>query len=103
MFPFVVSALLCLIGIATVVRARLSTKDPMDFDFKNIGIILGSLVIFGIISTYVNMIVAIVVMVFCASLAATKYSIVRNLQIAAALIAIALVFQKLLGLELPLY
>ena len=49
------------------------------------------------------MIVAIVVMVFCASLAATKYSIVRNLQIAAALIAIALVFQKLLGLELPLY
>ena len=38
MFPFVVSALLCLIGIATVVRARLSTKDPMEFDFKNIGI-----------------------------------------------------------------
>ena len=103
MFPLVISLLLFVIGVATVLNARFIEKDPMSFDFKNIGIILGSLLIFGILSTYVNMIVGIIVMVFCASFAAAKYSIVRNIQIAAALIAIALVFQKLLGLELPLY
>jgi hypothetical protein len=103
MFPLVISLLLFAIGLATVVNARFIEKDPMTFNFKNIGIILGSLIVFGVLSTYLNMIIGITVMVFCASFAATKYSIVRNIQIAAALIAIALVFQKLLGLELPLY
>ena len=32
-----------------------------------------------------------------------KYSVVRNLQVAAGLIGVALVFQKLLGFNLPLY
>ncbi len=49
------------------------------------------------------MLAGIVFMVFCASVAGTRYSIVRNLKIAAGLIAVALIFQKLLGLQLPLY
>ena len=103
MFPLVVSTLLFVIGVSTVIQARFSEKDPMDFKTKSIAIVLGSLVIFTLASEYVNMILGIVLLVFCASFAAPKYSIIRNVQIAAALIAIALVFQKLLGLELPLY
>ncbi len=103
MFPLVVSILLFVVGVATVIRARFTVGRPLRFDLKNIAIILGSLVIFTVVSEFVNMICGIVVMVFCASLAATKYSIIRNAQIAAALVAIALMFQKLLGLELPLY
>jgi hypothetical protein len=49
------------------------------------------------------MIVGIVFMVFVASLAATSRSWKRNLQISAGLIAVAFGFQKLLGLNLPLY
>ena len=56
------------------------------------------------ISEYLNMILGIVFMVFCASFAGTSsYSVVRNLKISAGLIAVALAFQKLLGLNLPLY
>jgi len=49
------------------------------------------------------MIAGIVFMVFCASFAGTSYSVVRNLIISAGLLAIAFAFQKLLGLQLPLY
>ena len=56
------------------------------------------------ISEHVNMIAGIVFMVFCASFAGTaSYSVVRNLKIAAGLIAVAFAFQKLLGFNLPLY
>jgi NADH:ubiquinone oxidoreductase subunit K len=103
LFPLIVSILLFVVGVSTVVRARFTAKQPLRIDLKNIAIILGSLVIFGIVSEYVNMICGIIVMVFCASIAAVKYSVIRNVQIAVALIVIALMFQKLLGLELPLY
>ena len=103
MFPLVVSILLLVVGVATVIRARFARRAPLHINLKNIAIILGSLVIFTAVSQFVNMICGIVVMVFCASVAAPKYSVIRNAQIAVALVAIALVFQKLLGLELPLY
>ena len=38
-----------------------------------------------------------------ASVAASSYSVMRNIKIAAGLIAVALAFQKGLGLQLPLY
>jgi hypothetical protein len=44
-----------------------------------------------------------VFMVFVASLAGTSYSWKRSLKISAGLIAVAFAFQKLLGLNLPLY
>ena len=42
-------------------------------------------------------------MVFVASIAGSSYSWKRNLQISAGLIAVAFAFQRLLGLNLPLY
>lgn len=103
MFPFIVSCMLFVIGVITVARARLVKPVPMNFQVRNISIILASLCGFALLSHYINMIVGIVFMVFCSGFASTTYSISRNLKIAAVLLLIALAFQKLLGVNLPLY
>jgi hypothetical protein len=104
LFPLMVSSLLLLIGLIMVVRSRFVERVHLEFNWKNIGLILASLCGFAVVSLLVNMIVGIVFMVFVASLAGgAKYSVVRNVQIAAGLIAIAFAFQKLLGFNLPLY
>ena len=104
LFPLIVSSLLLLIGVITVVRSRYVEHLPMTFNARNIALILGSLCGFAIISEHVNMTAGVIFMVFFASMAGSaKYSVVRNLKIAAGLVAVALVFQKLLGFNLPLY
>ena len=103
MFPLLVSCLLFLIGLITVARSRFVKRVHFNFKMKNIALILASLCGFALISEHLKMIVGIVFMVFCASLAGRSYSVVRNLKIAAGLIAVAFAFQKLLGLQLPLY
>jgi hypothetical protein len=104
LFPLMVSSLLFVIGVATLVRSRFAEKLPIEFNFKNIAIILGSLCGLAVISLFVNMLAGIVFMVFFASLAGTaKYSVVRNLKISAGLVLVGLAFVKLLGFNLPLY
>ncbi len=103
MFPLFVSSMLLLVGLATVVRSRFVERVPMAFSFKNMSLILGSLVVFAVVSRTLNMALGIILLVFCAAVAAPPYSVVRNLQIAAVLIAIAFAFQRLFGLELNLY
>jgi hypothetical protein len=103
LFPILVSSLLFLIGLATVVRARFVDRVQLDLDFRNIAIVIGSLCGFAVLSEFVNMIVGIVFMVFLATMAGTSYSWVRNVKISIGLILMALAFQKLLGVNLPLY
>jgi len=103
LFPLMVSGLLLLIGVVTVVRARFVEHVPLDFQYRNIAIILASLCGFALLSHFLNMTVGIVFMVFCSAFAGSSYSVVRNIKIAAGLIAVAFAFQKLLGLNLPLY
>jgi hypothetical protein len=103
LFPLLVSCLLFLIGLITVVRSRFVERVHLNFNMKNIALILASLCGFAVISEHLNMIVGIVFMVFCVSFAGTSYSVMRNLKISAGLIAVALAFQKLLGFNLPLY
>jgi hypothetical protein len=104
LFPLMVSSLLLLIGLITVIRSRFVEHVHLEFKYKNIAIILASLCGFALISELVNMIAGIVFMVFIASSAGTaSYSVMRNLKIAAGLIAVGLAFQKLLGFNLPLY
>ncbi|MDB5858174.1 MAG: hypothetical protein JWQ76_1863 [Ramlibacter sp.] len=104
LFPLMVSCLLLLIGVITAVRARFVEHVPLAFNFKNIGLILGSLGGFALVSHFLNMIAGIIVMVFIASFAGkAKYSVLRNLYISAGLCLVALAFLKLLGFNLPLY
>ena len=103
LFPLMVSSLLFLIGLATVVRSRFVERAHLNFNLRNIALIVLSLCGLAVISLYLNMSAGIVFMVFCASMAGTSYSVMRNLKISAGLIAVAFAFQKLLGLNLPLY
>ena len=103
LFPMIVSCLVFLIGLITVVRARFVTPVPVNYNMKNIALVLAGLCGFALLSEHVNMIVGILFLAFCSSFAATTYSVVRNLKISAGLIAIAFMFKNLLGLQLPLY
>jgi hypothetical protein len=103
LFPLMVSALLLLIAVITIVRSRFLPKVPLDFNPRNITLLLGSLCAFALVSKFINMTLGIAVMVFIAGIAAKPYNWVRNVKIAAGLIAIAFAFHKLLGLNLPLY
>ncbi|KAF1071781.1 MULTISPECIES: tripartite tricarboxylate transporter TctB family protein [unclassified Variovorax] len=102
MFPFIVSVLLGLIGVATVIRSRFVARQPMELNLRNIGIVIGSLCGFALISEHINMVAGIVFMVFASTAAGLSYSWVRNVKISLGLIAMAFALQKLLGLNLPL-
>lgn len=103
LFPLMVSSLLLLVGLLTVVRSRFVSPVPLDFNVKNIALIIASLCGFVLLSHHVNMILGITFMVFCSTYAGSSYSVVRNLQISAGLIGVALILHKALGLNLPLY
>lgn len=102
-FPFMVSSILFVLGIAMAARSHFTKKVPMQFTVKNIAIVLGSLAGFAVLSEYVNMMAGIIFLVFASTFAGTRYSWRRNLAISAVLVGIAFVFQKGLGLQLPLY
>lgn len=103
LFPAVVSFMLFLIGVATVVRSRYVEKTRLELNPRNIAIILGSLCAFAVVTLFVNMIAAIVAMVFIATLAGKDYSWTRNVKISIGLVAMAFMFARLLGMNLPLY
>jgi len=104
LFPLMVSGLLLLIAVATIVRSRLVARIPLEINLKNITLLLGALCLFALASKLVNMTVGIVLMVFVAGFAGSSaYSVLRNLKIAAGLLAVAFAFQHLLGLSLPLF
>ena len=103
LFPLLIASLLFLIGVLSVVRSRFIPPEPIKHNFKNIALVLLGMCGFAAISQYLNMIVAIVFLVFVVSFGGTSYSIARNAKIAAGLIAVAFVFRNLLGLNLPLF
>ncbi len=103
LFPLLVSSLVGLIGLTMIAQSRVDrTARSIGFGFKNIAIVLASLVGFAAIATYFKVIPAIVYLVFVATLAGSDYSVVRNLKICAVLIGVAYAFHAFLGLNLPL-
>ena len=103
LFPLLVSGLLFLIGVVTLIRARFVERVPIEFNAKNLAIVLASLVGFALISQFINMTLGIVFLVFCSTLAGTSYSWVRNVKVSLGLLAIAFAMSKFLGVNLPLY
>jgi len=102
LFPLLVSSIVGLIGVAMLVQSRFEAAEPMSFNVRNILVIMVSLIGFVLIAQHLKMILAIVYLVFVATLAGSEYSVLRNLKIGAVLIAIAFAFHSFLGLDLPL-
>ena len=103
LFPLMISSFLFCIGVISVVRSHFDAPMPLNYNVKNIALILTSLCGFAVASHFINMIVGIIFMVFCATFAGTSYSVVRNIKISVGLIAVAFAFKNFLGLSLPLY
>ncbi len=103
LFPLLVSSLVVLIGLVTLARSYFVKPVPIDYNVKNISLVLLGLCGFTVLSQHVNMILGIVFLVFCTTFAGTTYSVLRNIKISAGLIAIAFAFKHLLGLQLPLF
>ena len=103
MFPFMVSCFLLVIGVLSVIRSYFVEPVLLNYNFKNIALILIGLCGLAVISQFLNMIVGIVFMVFVTTFAGTSYSVLRNIKISIGLIAIAFAFKNFLGLSLPLY
>ena len=101
--PFAVSSLLFLVGAITLVRSHFVAPVPLNYNVKSMVLVLLGLGGFALISQHINMIVAIVFLVFCTTFAGTSYSVIRNIKISLGLIAVAFGFKHLLGLQLPLY
>lgn len=102
LFPLLVSGILGAIALVMIVRSRMVAPVPMNFNFKNIAIVLTSLIGFALVSEKVNMVAGILFMVFVCTAAGDTYSWKRNVKISVVLLAVAFAFQKLLGLNLPL-
>lgn len=102
LFPLLVSCLLFMVGVTTLIRSYFDTHVPVEFNAKNIGIVLASLVGFALISQHVNMTIGIVFLVFSSTYAGTSYSLSRNIKVSAGLFAIAFAMSHLLGVSLPL-
>jgi hypothetical protein len=103
LFPLAVSIVVLLIGILNVIRSRFVERVPVSFNLRSIAAIIGALVAFVTLSEFVNMILGIIALVFCATIGGSSYSVRRNIGITAGLIVIAFGFQKLFQLDLPLY
>ena len=102
LFPLLVSGILGAIALVMIVRSRMVAPVPMNFNFKNIAIVLTSLIGFALVSEKVNMVAGILFLVFVCTAAGDTYSWKRNVKISVVLLAVAFAFQKLLGLNLPL-
>ncbi len=102
MFPLIVSGLLFVLSLISIAQSRLAGAVPLHFDIKNIALILGGLVLFVAASRFVNMLLGIILMVFIVGFVAQTYSWKRNVQISIGLTAVALIFERILGLNLRL-
>ncbi|VTU22350.1 tripartite tricarboxylate transporter TctB family protein [Variovorax sp. PBL-E5] len=103
LFPLMVSSFLFVIGLLQVIRSHFVEPVPLNYNVKNIVLILLSLIGFAVISEHLNMILGIIFLVFCSTVAGTSYSVARNIKTSLGLIAVAFAFKNLLGLNLPLY
>jgi hypothetical protein len=102
LFPLMISGAVGLIGLVMLVQARFEQAVPMNFNLKNIAIIIVSLVGFVLMAHHLNVLIAIFYLVFVSGFAGSDYSVQRNLKISAVLMGIAAGFHYLLGLNLPL-
>lgn len=102
LFPLVISALLFLIGLTMALRSFFTAREPLDYNAKNIFLVLAGMCGFALLSRHLNMVVGTVFLVVCVSFADKTRSNWRSLKITAVLLLIAFQFRNFLGLQLPL-
>jgi hypothetical protein len=103
-FPTVLGMLLALLGLGLVVRAFITTGDPIPrFAVRPLLFVLGATILFGIVIRGTGIVVSVIALVLI-SAAASRVVVWRSaLALAVGLAGgSAIVFVKLLGLPIPL-
>lgn len=102
-FPIVLGSLLALIGAIAIARAFMHDGEPVGrFYFKEIFLILGSVLLFGYLMRGAGLVPAVALLVLMSAFASARFHLGRTLLLAAGLAVFAVVvFVKLLGLPMP--
>jgi hypothetical protein len=106
-FPTVLGGLLALVGLGGIIRSfigrRIEAHDAIGtFHIRDIVIILGAVILFGVLMRGAGLPVAAFVLVLLSSYASKQFKLGSSLLLAVGLAVFAvLLFVKLLGLPMP--
>jgi hypothetical protein len=103
LFPLLVSGIVGAIGLLLVVSSRFQAVVRLEFNIRNIAVVLGSLIGFAVLTQFVGALIGVVFLVFFSALAGERYDWKRNVRISLALMLIAYLFCAVLGVGLRLY
>jgi Tripartite tricarboxylate transporter TctB family len=103
-FPVVLGGLLVLVGAATLVRGLVRPGQPLrGFAFKEVALILGGTVLYGVLLRGAGLPIALAVMIIVSGLASIHFRWGRFALLAVGLVTFcSLVFIQGLGLPIPL-
>jgi hypothetical protein len=104
-FPTVLGGLLAVLGSVSVARSLIRGGERIErFAIKNVALVLGATVLFGVLVRNAGIALAIVVLVLAAGLASSKFRFGPYALLAVGMAAFAvLVFVKALGLPMPVF
>lgn len=107
-FPTILGGLLALVGLAGIIRAFIGRRSEAHdaigtFHIRDIVIILGAVILFGVLMRGAGLPAAAFVLVLLSSFASKQFEIKSALLLAIGLAIFAvLLFVKLLGLPMPI-
>lgn len=104
-FPTVVAVLLVLVGLLAVLRSLRAEGTPMGpWALRAMGLVLGSVVVFGLLLERAGLIVASIALLLMSAAASREFRLEWRaaLGLAALVAACALAFVKGLGVPMPL-
>jgi putative tricarboxylic transport membrane protein len=103
-FPVALGLLLCLVGVAAIVRASFRPGEPLaKLAWRPLFFVLAGPLAFALVLRPLGLLVAVPVMVIISARASTRFELKHALGLAAGITLFAtLVFGKALGLPLPI-
>jgi putative tricarboxylic transport membrane protein len=100
-FPTILGSLLVILGAIIAARSMFLEGEPIaPIGYRELGLILGSLILFGLMLDQIGMIISTTVLIFVGAMAGHEYRTKEVIVLAAVLLAVAVgVFYY--GLALP--
>jgi hypothetical protein len=103
-FPTILGGLLAIIGLIAIVRSIFSTGDALEkFAYKEIALVMVSVMIFGGIVRGAGLVPAVILLVMISAFASTKFRLLPSVFLAVGMAVFSVaVFIKALGLPIPM-
>lgn len=103
-FPSVLGGILCVIGLIAIVRSFLTVGEAVEkFYLRELSLIVGSVLLFGLLIRGGGLAVAIIVLTLISAYASDKFRWLHATALALGLVVFSvLLFVKALGLPMPI-